>query len=278
MPKHSSGAFRGPVLTSLQREQFLKTGVAHLPGLVPKAATDEMRDRLWDLLAKQHRMIRGRPETWTTPRPTRLQALKRTGALDIMAGAGLTALLDEVFAAPGWIRPSHWGQALVTFRDGPAPWTVPSVAWHVDMIDDRVLQPWPHYVRLFVLLAPLAPGGGGTVYLLGSHRIVMQLMAEAKSPDEKRCAPLKETLKRQSPWIMDLCSPGPADGRIERFMQAGEMVRGVELQVGEMTGEAGDVILMHPGVLHAAAPCARSEPRLVVAETIIAKGYDPRGG
>ena len=271
MPDQTSAASRRPVLTALQREQFLETGMAHIPALIPKTVTDAMADRLWETLARQHRIDRRRPQTWTVARPTKLQDLKRSGAFDVMDCPELRAVLDDVFDGRGWITPKHWGQALVTFREDQTPWTVPSVAWHVDLIDQAVLTPWPHYVRLFVLLAPVEPGGGGTVYLAGSHRLVMRLMAQASTPDEIRCNPLREALKRQDPWITELCT-GRGEGRIERFMQLGAEIGGLPLRVAETVGGAGDLFIMHPAMLHAAAPTARPEPRLVVAETIVARG------
>jgi hypothetical protein len=270
MPDETSGALRRPVLTSSQRQQFLETGVAHIPALIPRRVTDAMADRLWEVLTRQHGVQRARPQTWTVARPTKLQELKRTGAFDVMDCPELRAVLDDVFGGRGWTAPRHWGQALVTFREDDAPWTVPSVAWHLDLIDQAVLAPWPYYVRLFVLLAPVEPGGGGTVYLAGSHRLVMRLMAQAAAPGENRCKPLRERLKRQDPWIAELCT-GQGEGRIERFMQAAVEIDGVPLRVAETVGGAGDLFVMHPAMLHAASPCAGPEPRLVAAETIIAR-------
>jgi hypothetical protein len=270
MTNPNSAASRRPALTSVQRDQFLETGMAHIPALIPKRITDAMADALWETLARQHRIDRRRPETWTVARPTKLQELKRSGAFDVMNCPELRSVLDEVFTDRGWVAPKHWGQALVTFREDDAPWTVPSVAWHVDMIDQAALSPWPHYVRLFVLLAPVEPGGGGTVYLAGSHRLVMRLMAQASGPGENRCNPLRERLKRLDPWIAELCT-GQGAGRIERFMQAGAEIGGAPLRVAETVGGAGDLFIMHPAMLHAAAPCASPEPRLVAAETIVAR-------
>ena len=242
--------------------------MAHIPGLIPSAVVDAMADRLWETLARQHRIDRRRAQTWTVPRPTRLQELKRSGAFDVMDCEGLRALLDEVFAERGWVAPRHWGQALVTFPADDAPWNVPSVAWHIDLTTNEVLPPWPPYVRIFVLLAPLEPGGGGTLYLAGSHRLVMRLMAQASGPEKIRCAALKTALTRRYPWIAALCSPGQEAGRVERFMRNGGEADGVPLRVCETVGGAGDVFVMHPAMLHAASPSARPEPRLVVAETI----------
>jgi ectoine hydroxylase-related dioxygenase (phytanoyl-CoA dioxygenase family) len=54
-------------------------------------------------------------------------------------------------------------------------------------------------------------------------------------------------------------------------MEAETVVDGVPLQVEEMTGEPGDLYLMHPAALHAAAPNVLSEPRLVLAQFVMPK-------
>ena len=53
------------------------------------------------------------------------------------------------------------------------------------------------------------------------------------------------------PYVRDLCTAGEATARLKRFHERVEMVDGVPLQVLENTATAGDVILMHPLLLHA---------------------------
>jgi hypothetical protein len=263
-----AGAAKRPRLTPLQSDQFLRTGMLRAPGLVPPAAVNAMTDRLWDELERRWRILRDRPETWIAGSPTHLQGPKRAGAFAAMASPGLRALLDEMYAGRGWTGPSHWGQALVTFP-GPAGWTVPHAAWHIDLAYWEDLAPWPGSLRIFVLLAPLAPGGGGTVYVSGSHRLAMRVAEGDERP--LRTAGLKDAVSLRSPWLEALRSAASDDDRIARFMRTGATVDGIELRVVEMTGEPGDVFLMHPGVLHAAAPNASRTPRLMLAETVRAR-------
>jgi hypothetical protein len=55
-----------------------------------------------------------------------------------------------------------------------------------------------------------------------------------------------------SPSVLaGLCTAGEAAARIERFHELVEAVDGIPLQVLENTATAGDVILMHPLLLHA---------------------------
>ncbi|MGH6908717.1 MAG: hypothetical protein ACREE0_17370 [Phenylobacterium sp.] len=267
---NSKAASRKAGFSPPYRDQFLATGVVHLPGVIPRPAAEAMADRLWDSLAAQHGILRHRPETWTKERPAQFRDLRHSGAFAAMASPDLQAVLDGLFGQGGWTSPAHWGQPLVTFPTAAA-WRVPDAAWHLDIPPDQVLEPWPDYIRIFSFLAPLEPGGGGTVYVSGSHRVVMQMMAQAPRADRIRSASIAGALRLESPWIAGLCSPDEDPGRTARFMQEGASVRGVPLRVAEMTGEPGDIVLMHPGTLHSLSPNARRTPRLMLAESVYAK-------
>jgi hypothetical protein len=270
MPSNSNAASRRPGLSQFQRDRFLQTGVVHLPGVIAPPAAETMAGRLWATLASQHGAVRDRPETWTTERPAQFRDLRHSGAFAEMAGPGLTALLDDFFGEGGWTRPAHWGQPLVTFPTRP-PWRVPHAAWHLDIPPGQLLEPWPNYIRIFTFLAPVEPGGGGTVYVAGSHRVVMQMMAQAPRPDRIRSAGVVAALRQESPWIAALCFPDEDPQRTTRLMQAGARLHGVDLRVAEMTGEPGDVMLMHPATLHSLSPNVRATPRLMLAESVYAQ-------
>jgi hypothetical protein len=270
MPIKPHAASRRSGLTQSQREQFIETGAVHLPGVIPRPAAEAMADRLWDTLASQHGLVRDRPETWSRERPAQFRDLRHSGAFADMASPGLTAILDDLFGEGAWTPPAPWGGPLVTFPT-QAAWRIPHAAWHLDIMPGQVFQPWPDYIRIFTFLAPLQPGGGGTVYVSGSHRVVMQMMAEAPRPDRLRSAALAAVLRAESPWIAALCSPDDDPGRTARFMQAGATLRGVDLRVAEMTGEPGDVVLMHPATLHSLSPNRRTTPRLMLAESVYSR-------
>ncbi len=71
-------------------------------------------------------------------------------------------------------------------------------------------------------------------------------------------------------YIRDLCTPGNREARIARFHERIEDVDGIPLQVIENTASAGDVILMHSLLLHAAAPAAHlgTQPRFLLNQDI----------
>ena len=66
----------------------------------------------------------------------------------------------------------------------------------------------------------------------------------------------------------------PALDRVERFMQQGTTLEEVEVRVVEMTGEPGDVYLVHPLMMHAASPNCLATPRMVLSSTVYQRGID----
>ncbi|HEU4619878.1 MAG TPA: hypothetical protein VFV10_17700, partial [Gammaproteobacteria bacterium] len=56
-----------------------------------------------------------------------------------------------------------------------------------------------------------------------------------------------------------------ADERAARFIGRAEEHDGIPLQVVENTGAAGDVMLLHPLVLHVATPNKSAVPRLLLS-------------
>src|SRR5271165_4416937 len=73
------------MLTIAQRSEFDRLGILGLPGVIPSADVERMRERLWTALSRQHGVLREAPETWTDSRPAHFQSLVRSGAFAPMA-------------------------------------------------------------------------------------------------------------------------------------------------------------------------------------------------
>jgi hypothetical protein len=82
-----------------------------------------------------------------------------------------------------------------------------------------------------------------------------------------RLDPVRTSLAAH-PWLRGLWKPGDDGDRIQRYMNDGTIIDGVPLRVIELTGEPGDVILMHSDTFHAAAPNRLTEPRMMLTEII----------
>ena len=257
-----------PGLTPEQRHAFDTRGCVRLDGAIPRRDAEAMADRLWADLARRHGLRKGAPETWTTARPFGHQAIQASGAFAPMASPAVQSALDDLMGPGAWAVPDKWGQPLVCFPTPDVAWTVPHQIWHLD----GPAEPGDHIRlgRVFALLAPLAPRGGGTLMAEGSHRLVQALVAQhgavLKSGDTRT------RLKALHPWFSDLMSAGgDPDERTSLFMETTTLAGHVELRVTEMTGEPGDVWLMHPDMLHAPAPNVLAAPRLVVTQFVSPK-------
>jgi len=81
----------------------------------------------------------------------------------------------------------------------------------------------------------------------------------------------------RSAWFKALCSAGGE--RVERFMVDGDELDGVRVRVVEATGNAGDVCLMHPWMLHNIAMNCADRPRMMMTLTFLRSDntyYAPR--
>ncbi len=241
------------MLTRDQREEFEQRGLVRLPGAVAVEAVAAMRDRIWAFLSERG-IDRDRTGTWPSGAPRRLQALRRAGTFAAMGSDAVRAALDDLLGTGGWRPPGKWGLPLVTFPQNAA-WTVPTTGWHLDSYGPDHDVPG---VTVFAFLGTVAARGGGTVVLEASHRLVNGLIAATGT---WRPADVRTALAATHPWLREVwAGRRPADDEA--------VVGGVRAAVRELTGAAGDVVLMHPRTLHAAASNTGPGPRMMLVEII----------
>ena len=258
-------------LTTAQRRRFDERGLVKLEGFIARETAQSMAEHLWQEMAHLHGIRRGDRSTWRAERPAQFGSLQKRGAFAAMATPELHDLLDDLIGRDSWIAPPSWGLPLVCFPHGQGPWDIPHQSWHLDLTPDprRARQ---MVGRLFVLLAPLAAQGGGTLVAAGSHRIAAALTE--RRGVHQTSQDMRKALALEHLWFADLMSPAkPGDNRAARFMSAATQVNGVALQVEELTGEPGDVFLMHPNALHGLTPNRRGTPRLALAQTVYPTGW-----
>ncbi|MFC7622892.1 phytanoyl-CoA dioxygenase family protein [Microlunatus sp. GCM10028923] len=261
------------MITGDQRDEFRRTGLLRLPGAIERPATRAMVDRIWEHLGREHGMQPDRPETWSVTRPTGLRPVTGRPEFRELGSPAIRAAFDGLLGAGRWTPPRRWGRLLITFP-GPSadPWTVPQEVWHNDFTP-LTGTPDPRAVQLFVILDDLAPRGGGTLVLTGSHRLVGPLIRDSEDgPHPRR---LRDRLGRDR-WLRELWRPAldePAPDRIRRFMIDGGTVGDVDLRVVELTGAAGDAYLVHCDTFHCIAPNRGAVPR-IMATTMIGHERD----
>ena len=257
------------MLTAEQHDEFRTTGLLRLDAAFPPAAAETMCDRLWEFLAERYAIDHGERSTWTVEKPTGFQAVTHSGVFQAVGGDPLSTALDSLFGVDRWVRPRWWGRPLVTFP-GPERWLLPAREWHFDFMPASAGH---RPVQFFAFVNEARPGGGGTLALAGSYRLVAPYLARGEA---FRMGEVRASLAAD-PWLRGLWEPERSrrgaggergDDRTERYLNDGATVDGVPLRVVELTGEPGDVSLMHCDTFHAAAPNRLTEPRMMLTGMI----------
>jgi ectoine hydroxylase-related dioxygenase (phytanoyl-CoA dioxygenase family) len=123
-------------------------------------------------------------------------------------------------------------------------------------------------VRTFALLATHLPGGGGTLVVAGSHRLVTALAEHIALPSRSTATAVAKKALASDPWFKELFDSDHQPGRLDRLMNDGAVVNGIPVRVVELTGGPGDVFVMHPWTLHAVSPNRRGTPRLMLMTSL----------
>lgn len=252
-------------LSDDQVSQFARDGVLRLEGLIdghciaparqavlrPLEGMGLYRDGRWRLDGRQ------RPEWPATglktardigSRHPEVEALVELPAVKDVVGR----LLDgKAFDRKVFPRP----QVLASLPNRDR-WVLPD-SWHTDV--PRVASGCSPGVQIFIFLDFVAAGGGGTVVVAGSHRLL----------DDGRNLRPKEIVAalRPEPFFRALFGGNPQEPG-EDGLPAGR-VGEVNLKVMELVGEPGDAWLMDLRTLHAAAPNASDRPRLMATHRFL---------
>jgi ectoine hydroxylase-related dioxygenase (phytanoyl-CoA dioxygenase family) len=189
-------------------------------------------------------------------------------AFEELWGERVPAAIDAVLGAGRWQRPADAGQLLtVTPPEPGAEWHLPHKMWHLDYPAPAAAR-GPRGLQLFLCLDRVEPRAGGTLVAAGSHRLVDALRRRRPERWPGRSADVRESLRREVEWLRALWTLRPGEDRVARFLEKPAAEAGVELQVLELTGEPGDVILMHPWILHSLSANCGTRPRMVVTVRI----------
>ncbi|MCP5055862.1 MAG: phytanoyl-CoA dioxygenase family protein [bacterium] len=209
----------------------------------------------------------------------KLQNLKSQQIFDAIGSETLTSSLDQLLGAGRWRVPKEWGQFLISFPSHDArsangssdseSWTIPHRVWHTDF-SFRLPDPPLFGVLVFSFLGDVKPRAGGTVVVNGSHHLLRRFVEQRASCGKEKMKVTREAFLRSDPWLHDLSSEDDAtrEDRVQRFTLRSHTIQGVPVRVVELCGNAGDVILCHPWMLHATAENAAATPRMMRAQRI----------
>ena len=243
------------MLTAEELDVFERDGIVKVPSAFSADDAARMRDALWDELSERYGMDRADRSTWTPARPTGLKSTKSSRAAHAILGPRVRSALDGLLGQ--WLEPKHQGQVLVTMPEG-GQWAVPHRQWHTDVGFDET----PQAVKIWALLGDLEPGGGGTPQVAGSHKVVERFLT---TTEEREFKAVRDEVLRSDPWFRNLTS----EQRTVDPMAPADL-DGLPVRVIELTGQAGDVYLTHPWILHSIAPNAADAPRMMRSRFIYA--------
>jgi hypothetical protein len=220
-----------------ERAFFIDKGYLRLEGFHPKKQVAGIRQKLLDELKRLKALPGGKSLSGSLQKLPLFQQIGKLSSLVKAPG------LHEALVTPGLIAcatqlggraPSAIQQTqLLLSPPSQGASTLEGLNWHVD-IAARPQDPLPG-VQAFFLIDDVAPGGGATLALAGSHRV--------DTPGWPSASRLREVLK----------TPG-------------DLVRGLQpLGIGivEMSGRAGDVFLMDLRLLHTPSVNATMNVRMM---------------
>ena len=262
------------MLTQEQRRTFLSRGYVHLRGVAGGRASD-FEAFVWGRLEELHGIRRHDRATWGHPAPwVGLKNFKDAELLQSFTTPDLCSAIDELLGTGNWKKPRHWGGFLVNLPkpDENDPWYIPTGGWHVDYhyTYDRA----PLFgLRVFSFLSDVEPRGAGTLVVSGSHRVVADhvrtLSTEERSGGH---AKVRDRMHASLPWFKRLTEGNERDpNRIPTFMEQRDRVGDVEVRVEQLCGKPGDVVLMHPWVVHTGSPIRSDKPRFMLAKNLYAE-------
>lgn len=254
-------------------DEFERTGIVRVRSAIPAAEIKSMAAEVWDNLERRYPFRRNQPETWTRQRVNGLHALDACVTFEQIGNSKVCQILDELLGAGNWQRPARWGSLLMAFPESRAEWDVPYTSWHLDLPASNAFDAL-FAVRLFTWLQPLQHGGGATLVVAGSHLLVERLLGRGRQK-RLRSAEVRKGLMGSYPWVRALCSSSERAQRIARFMDQNTDMGVAQLRVIEMTGEAGDMLLVHPLLLHAPSTNCADIPRMVLSTFVYRNGVDP---
>jgi len=218
------------VLTDAEIEQFMDKGHVLVKAAFPRELVDPALERVWEALP----VDRHDQSTWTS----RFHHVPQNfdgGPYAASWTDRVHGAFDDLLGAGRWVGRTAQGWWPVIFPgfDKP-PWSPPAEGWHVDgqqfhhHLDsaDQALLP-------IFLWSDIGPGDGGTAVAEGSHKVTARILA-AHEPDGLSALELAQLVAAE---------PRPS--------------------VVEVNGEAGDVVLLHPFMLHTGGPNTGDKVRFI---------------
>jgi hypothetical protein len=219
-------------LTPEQVDAFIRDGFVRLERVFPRALADECVELLWPRIG----CAANAPESWTRP-VLRHPAWEAAPFARAVSAAPLPAAFDQLVGPGRWRERRHPGLFVIRFPSAADPG---DAGWHIDGSFDVGGEWWVNRrsrgraLSLLLLFTDVGPDDAPTRLSVGSHldvRPVLEPLGESGTHFETVLPLLPNVHKRE---------------------------------VALATGDAGDVYLCHPFLVHAASwPHRGTGPRFM---------------
>lgn len=269
------------MLTSQQRSEFSEKGFTRVGEAFPPDVAEAMVDRIWSYLDEQQNMRRSERASWVEGGIRGLNGLKQHSEFQRFASPMIVSVINDFLGEGNWSQPSMWGQILVTFPAVEWNWNslfqglvdVETVTWHTDYPYDVPPNELVG-VQIFALLADLDSGGGGTMVVEGSHRLIRNFVNDQPTETLAKMKRARVALMRSHPWLESISKAVSLPRPEPWIAEQKTVIDDIPLAVTELTGKAGDVYFTHPWLLHATSPNCNETPRMMSTQRIRKKGYE----
>ena len=251
------------------RTTFADRGVIRLDGAFNIESAERIQSSVWSYAEAKAGVRRSDRSTWPSGAlPIGWKGLDRDHILDAMAGSPMVhRALDAIFGTGGWKPPRRGARILVTMPS-EGPWSTVDSGWHMDRGFER--PTWPVFaVTLFAFFGEVGPRGGGTLLLPGSHRVVDRYRAGFETPP----AAGKQgwlSFMRANPPLDELLRGGTKPDLHSGPEVVGKRldVDGIPVDVVELTGSPGDVVITHMHMFHSASANTSDTPRQMLRKVV----------
>jgi len=205
-------------LTGQQIEEFVENGFTLLRDAFPRSVADAVRREV----VRRAGADEDDPKTWTEVRKHIADAYSEPMFMAACTGRFYDAV-DDVMGVGRWVPLNNlgWWPVLFPGFDTP-PWRALHAEWHIDggFFHHHLDSPEQGLLPLFIF-SDIEAGDGGTAVRVGSHKAAACILHAAR--------PVGLTQAQLGRAVSEACKDDP---------------------IIEVQGRAGDVMLVHPFVLH----------------------------
>jgi hypothetical protein len=213
-------------LSEEDRTKFCDNGYLYLPNAFSSTTATECRQMLWESLENDQGILKADPLTWKKKTSLPKIFTKEDGKpWNEVYGSGISDVLDEICGKETYIPNTNCGWWMITFPGfSEQPWGSDG-RWHVD---GHWYRHYPFSSEIGAILvmffSDVLPEMGGTAVAVGSHKCITRALVHAG---------IRGLSHSELSFVISSCMDQTS------------------YPMEELTGRAGDVVIMHPFLIHA---------------------------